>query len=70
MAKEEKKNLTGISDSQAQEIQKFTLMGFWVFTGIAVAAHVLTWMWRPWIPGPNGYSLLEAGQQVAQSFLG
>ena len=69
MAKEERKNLTGISDEQAQEIQKHVMMGFMGFLLIAIVAHYLTWMWRPWIPGPNGYEtgMIEAGQQLVQS---
>jgi light-harvesting complex 1 beta chain len=30
---------------------------FIAFTVIAVIAHILVWMWRPWIPGPNGYAM-------------
>ena len=26
---------------------------FIVFTVIAIIAHILVWMWRPWIPGPE-----------------
>lgn len=70
MAKSDKENLSGLTDAQAKEVMRFVLMGFWAFTGIAVVAHVLTWMWRPWIPGQNGYSMLEAGQTVIQSMLG
>jgi light-harvesting complex 1 beta chain len=29
------------------------------FTVIAIIAHILVWMWRPWIPGPKGYALLD-----------
>ena len=29
---------------------------FIVFTVIAIIAHILAWQWRPWLPGPNGYT--------------
>ena len=29
------------------------------FTVIAIIAHILVWMWRPWIPGPKGYALID-----------
>jgi light-harvesting complex 1 beta chain len=22
-------------------------------------AHILVWMWRPWLPGPEGYTSLN-----------
>jgi len=28
---------------------------------IAVIAHILAWMWRPWLPGPEGYAMLDDG---------
>ena len=27
------------------------------FTVIAIIAHFLVWLWRPWLPGPKGYAL-------------
>ena len=43
----------------------------WVLgvTAIAVVAHVLAWMWRPWLPGVNGYSMLETAQTAVQTML-
>ena len=34
------------------------MFSFIVFTLIAIVAHFLVWSWRPWIPGPNGYTML------------
>ena len=34
------------------------MTSFLVFTVIAIVAHILAWMWRPWLPGPNGYRRL------------
>lgn len=52
-------SLSGLTDAQAQEFHKLFISGFLTFTAIAVVAHVLVWMWRPWIPGKDGYSMLE-----------
>jgi light-harvesting complex 1 beta chain len=31
-------------------------MGSWImFTLVAIGAHVLVWLWRPWFPGVGGY---------------
>ena len=44
-------------------------MSFIVFTVIAIIAHVLTWQWRPWLPGPNGYTQLIDGAAAVKSML-
>lgn len=64
-------SLSGLSESEAQEFHKFYIQGFVIFTAIAVVAHFLVWMWRPWIPGPGGYetSSLEGVQTIASSAL-
>ena len=41
------------------------MTSFVIFTLIAIAAHFLVWSWRPWLPGPNGYSELQTGVQHA-----
>ena len=63
-------SLSGLTEGEAKEFHKIFVTSFIVFTGIAIVAHVLAWMWRPWLPGPDGYSLLEAGQTVAQTLMG
>ncbi|MCB1743355.1 MAG: light-harvesting protein [Gammaproteobacteria bacterium] len=51
-------SLSGLSDQEAQEFHKLFVTSFIVFTAIAVVAHILVWMWRPWLPGPEGYASL------------
>ncbi len=60
--------LSGLSDSEAREFHGIFVSSFIGFTVIAIVAHILVWMWRPWIPGPGGYrtSLLEAVEPVQQ----
>jgi light-harvesting complex 1 beta chain len=61
-------SLSGLSDSEAREFHKIFVTSFLIFTGIAVLAHILVWMWRPWIPGPNGYSaLVDGARDVAMN---
>lgn len=60
---------TGLTDSEAQEFHKFFITGFLLFTGIAIGAHVLVWMWRPWFPGKDGYSMMDITQAVSQTLL-
>ena len=50
-----KSSLTGLSDGEAQEFHKLFMQGFIAFTIVAVIAHILAWIWRPWLPGEQGY---------------
>ena len=60
-------SLSGLTASEAQEFHKIFMSSFIIFTVIAIVAHILVWMWRPWIPGPEGYSALEEGVRLAGS---
>ena len=50
-----------LSEDEAKEFHKLFMTSFIVFTVIAVIAHIMAWSWRPWLPGPNGYSSLMDG---------
>lgn len=56
---------TGMSDDEAMEFHQFYMQGLIGFTVIAVVAHFLVWMWRPWIPGDAGYSAVIDGANTA-----
>lgn len=62
-------SISGMSENEAQEFHKFYLQGMMIFTAIAVVAHFLVWMWRPWIPGPDGYAALERVNETVSAFL-
>jgi light-harvesting complex 1 beta chain len=66
---EDKGSPSGLSESEAKEFHKIFVTSFVIFTAIAVVAHVLAWMWRPWLPGVNGYSMLDSAHHVVQSLL-
>lgn len=51
---------SGLSEGEAQEFHKVFVFAFGLFTAIAVVAHLLVWIWRPWIPGPEGYASLSS----------
>ncbi len=48
-------SISGMTEAEAREFHSIFVTIFLVFTAIAVVAHILVWLWRPWIPGPNGY---------------
>jgi len=49
-------SLSGLTETEAKEFHKIFVMSFIIFTVIAIVAHILVWSWRPWIPGPNGFT--------------
>ena len=49
-------SLSGLTEPEAKEFHKIFVTSFIAFTAIAVVAHFLVWSWRPWLPGPHGYS--------------
>ena len=57
--------LSGLTEAEAKEFHRIFMTSFVIFTLIAIAAHILVWSWRPWLPGPNGYSELQTGVQHA-----
>ncbi|WP_439814955.1 light-harvesting antenna LH1, beta subunit [Zavarzinia sp. CC-PAN008] len=59
---------SGLTEDEAREFHRIFMSSFIAFTVIAIVAHVLVWMWRPWLPGPGGYSALQNGVDYAQAF--
>ena len=48
-------SISGLSEEEAKEFHSIFMTSFILFTVVAVIAHILAWMWRPWLPGPGGY---------------
>lgn len=62
---------SGLTDSEAREFHSIFVTSFMIFTAVAVVAHILVWIWRPWLPGANGYttSMLMDGVSSIRNFL-
>jgi light-harvesting complex 1 beta chain len=45
----ERQGLSGLTDQEAKEFHGIFVSSFLAFTAIAVVAHILVWMWRPWL---------------------
>ena len=54
-------SLSGLTESEAKEFHSIFMTSFVIFTVIAIIAHILAWMWRPWLPGPEGYKAAMDG---------
>ena len=48
-------SVSGMTEAEAREFHSIFVTSFIAFTAIAIVAHILVWLWRPWIPGPGGY---------------
>jgi light-harvesting complex 1 beta chain len=55
---------SGLTEAEAREFHSIFTTSFIVFVVIAVIAHILVWQWRPWLPGPHGYSMLDSAQAL------
>ena len=69
MATDRSDSLPGLTRDEAKEFHGIFVTSFILFTIIAIVAHVLVWMWRPWIPGPEGYASLEGAMNTAIQFI-
>jgi len=56
-----------LTPEEAKEFHKIFVSSFIGFTIVAIIAHVLVWMWRPWLPSINGYAMLNDAVQVASA---
>lgn len=56
-----------LTPEEAKEFHKIFVSSFIIFTIIAIIAHILVWMWRPWLPSVNGYAMLNDAVHVASA---
>ena len=42
-----------MTEREAQEFHGIFFTSFLVFTAVAVLAHILVWIWRPWLQTPD-----------------
>lgn len=41
-------SMSGLTENEAKEFHGVFVTSFIGFTVVAIVAHVLAWMWRPW----------------------
>ena len=67
-------SLSGLTEQEAKEFHSVFMGSFILFTLVAVGAHILVYMWRPWLPPVGGYSEVQDGielaRQMASAFFG
>lgn len=42
-------SMTGLTEKEAQEFHGVFMQTMTSFFGIVVIAHILAWLWRPWL---------------------
>ena len=61
---------SGLTDSEAREFHSIFVTSFIVFVVVAIVAHILIYLWRPWLPPINGYQTgLNDGLALVKTFL-
>jgi light-harvesting complex 1 beta chain len=43
------KSITGLTDEEAQEFHGIFMQSMTGFFGVVILAHILAWLWRPWL---------------------
>jgi light-harvesting complex 1 beta chain len=69
MALDDRSSLSGLTEAEAVEFHAIFMRSFIIFTVIAIIAHILVWMWRPWLPGPKGYAMLDGAHTALHGLL-
>ena len=59
MAADRSGSLSGLTEQEAKEFHGIFMASFIGFVVVAIIAHFLVWQWRPWLPGPKGYAVLD-----------
>lgn len=66
---EDRPSWTGLTEDEAKELHEVYVGGAVLFTMVALVAHFLTYIWRPWFPGRDGYASLEGVTDTAATLV-
>lgn len=66
---DQNQSISGLSEKEAKEFHKIFVVSFIIFVAIAIVAHILAWQWRPWLPGPEGYAMIDSASAAVSSFV-
>ena len=47
-APDTERSMSGLTESEARAFNKVFVASFSLYVAVAVVAHILAWMWRPW----------------------
>ena len=55
--------LGNVSDAEAKEFHNGFMLGFFIWLAVAVVAHYLVWLWRPWLSTKT--AMIDVDQAVS-----
>lgn len=58
---------TYMTEQEAKEFHNLFVFSTGFFVTVAVIAHILMWMWRPWFPGTGPYKAGTAATASLQT---
>ncbi len=70
MAADRSGSVSGLTAEEARTFHGFFMSSTIAYIAIAVVAHILVWLWRPWFPSETGYSSLIEGAKAALTLIG
>ncbi|TCT04943.1 light-harvesting complex 1 beta chain [Tepidamorphus gemmatus] len=62
-------SLSGLTEGEAREFHSIFMSSFLMFVAVAIVAHILAWLWRPWLPPEGGYASVMTDVQFAAAQL-
>jgi light-harvesting complex 1 beta chain len=61
--------LGNVSDAEAKEFHNGFMMGFFIWLAVAIVAHYLVWIWRPWLSTKTAMIDIDQTVSAITSFL-
>ena len=58
-----------LTDDEAKEFHSGFMMMTAGYVVIALIAHFLVWIWRPWFGPPDSWAMLDKAQEVAGTII-
>lgn len=49
----DRESMSGLTPDEAREFHDFYMKGLVLFTAVAIVAHFMVWIWRPWLSSEN-----------------
>lgn len=63
-------SLSGLTEAEAREFHGIFVTSFIAFIIVAIVAHILAWLFRPWLAkAPAGWVYLQDGVTTALTYL-
>jgi light-harvesting complex 1 beta chain len=66
---DDKGSVSGLSEAAAKAFHAQFITSFVIFTAIAIVAHILAWIWRPWLVPLPTTGMIDAAQSAVVTML-